>query len=96
MTGEELLSLLDRVISAKGASLQQQESVCFPTTACYSVPRLERGARTADWTEEEQRHLAGCAACQRTLAIIQRLGDLEEFEAEEAKIVITDQPVMRS
>jgi hypothetical protein len=77
MTGEELFRWLDRVITARGMSLRHQEAVS-PTMACFSVPRLDRGARTGDWTEQELRHLAGCLDCRRALEITAHLAPLEE------------------
>ena len=90
MNGEDVFAMLDRVASAKGASLRQQKSEGCSPSACVPVPRLERGARKDDWTEEEQQHVLGCAACQRTLAIIQRLALLEGLGPPEATEQITE------
>jgi hypothetical protein len=90
MTEEEVFRLVDRVISAKGKSLRLQKSALSPTPTCSPLPRLERGVRLDDWTEEERQHLEGCPACRRTLAIIQRQTLLEQFDAREAQIETTE------
>jgi hypothetical protein len=64
---------IDELLSARGADLFRQAPGWSPTPACPSLPRLERGARTDDWSDEERRHLAGCAYCRKTLAIARRL-----------------------
>ena len=65
--------LPDELLSARGADLWRQAPGWSPTPACPSLPRLERGARTDDWSDQERRHLAGCAYCRKTLAIARRL-----------------------
>jgi hypothetical protein len=68
--GDELDGLLDRVIAAKGASLRRWRTVTADAPGCFSVPRLERGERTGDWTDDERRHLGACVACQRTRTLL--------------------------
>ena len=89
MTEEEVMRIVDRAAAAKGASLRSESSV-RPTPACPSLPRLERGVRTGDWTEPELQHVSACVACQHSLSVIRRLAPLEQSDGREAKADTTE------
>jgi hypothetical protein len=73
MNEVDLLNLIDQLVEATG---EDHEPVAVPwvrTPGCPSLPRLERGVRTDDWTAPERKHLAGCLYCKNTLRIARRL-----------------------
>jgi hypothetical protein len=80
MNEEALLNLIDQLVEAAG---EDGEPVAVPwlrTPGCPSLPRLERGVRTNDWSEPERKHLAGCPYCQNTSRIARRLAPVSHPE----------------
>jgi hypothetical protein len=94
MNEADLTALVDRLVEARDAHLRGKAGP-ERTADCPSLPRLDRGARTNDWTDAERQHIAGCEYCKRTVAIARRMSSEDPVPppGSEKAPVVEKQPV---